>query len=86
MASRPPVPPFPGKPGKRLLARKTEEWADDDRTEHMQIFDEEIQHHRFFAEVADRAFKARSSSAPASFIPPSVSTSQWPSLPWAGST
>ena len=58
----------------------------DDGAEHVQIFDDEIQRHRFFAAVGAGGFSARSSSGPAIFTPASVSASQWPSLPDAAST
>jgi hypothetical protein len=53
----------------------------DDGAQHVQIFDQELQHHRFLAALDDRGFRARSSSLAALFTPPSVSGSQCPSLP-----
>jgi hypothetical protein len=58
----------------------------DDGAEHMQILDEEIEHQRFPAGAMRPNSSARSSSAPASFTPPSLSASQCPSPPQAGST
>src|ERR1700676_499358 len=57
----------------------------DDGAEYMQIFDQEICRHGFFAAVGANSFSARSSSGPATFTPLSVSASQWPSLPEAAS-
>jgi hypothetical protein len=52
----------------------------------MQIFDEEVDRHRFFTATGCRSFKARSSSGPANLTPPSLSAIQCPSLPEADST
>lgn len=58
---------------------------DDDGTERVQIFDQEIQRHGFLVATGFGRFSARASSPLAAWTPASVSIIQWPSLPTAGS-
>ena len=64
----------------------TEGWIVGIRAEDVQVFENEIQRHRFFAVGGACDFNARSSSRAASLTPLSVSASQCPSPPDAGST